>query len=199
MTDVAVRRARAEDRDTVVRTLVRAFDQDPIANFLLRRDGGRARAFETVFDVVFRRLTLPAGETWITEDGAGAALWTPPRKWRAAKVWPDTIALIRAVGLLRLPSVVASVDEAQRKHPREPHWYLFAIGVDPAHQGRGIGSTLLRAVLAQCDARGEPAYLEASTPENARLYERHGFAVLHDLKLGKDGPSARLMWRQARS
>jgi ribosomal protein S18 acetylase RimI-like enzyme len=199
MTEVAVRRARAEDRAAIVQTLVRAFDRDPIANFLLRRDRGRARAFETVFDVVFRRLTLPAGETWIADEGAGAALWTPPGKWKARNVWPDTIALIRAVGVSRLPGVALSVDEAQRKHPREPHWYLFAIGVDPAHQGRGVGSALLRAVLAQCDARGEPAYLEASTPENARLYERHGFAVLHDLRLGNDGPSARLMWRQARA
>jgi ribosomal protein S18 acetylase RimI-like enzyme len=195
---VEVRRAGAEDRDAVVRALVRAFDADPVANFLLRQDRQRARAFETAFDVVFRRLILPAREGWIADRGAGAALWTPPGSWKTARALPEVFGLIRAVGLTRLPRVVASIDEVQRKHPHEPHWYLFAIGVDPSHQGRGVGSALLRAVLAQCDARREPAYLEASTPDNARLYARHGFALLHELRLGQDGPPVSLMWREAR-
>ncbi len=32
-------------------------------------------------------------------------------------------------------------------HPQEPHWHLPLIGVDPAHQGKGIGSALLSHIL----------------------------------------------------
>jgi ribosomal protein S18 acetylase RimI-like enzyme len=62
-----------------------------------------------------------------------------------------------------------------RYHPREPHWYLPLIGVDPACQGRGCGAALMRHALSRCDRDGAPAYLESTNPRNRPLYERHGF------------------------
>jgi ribosomal protein S18 acetylase RimI-like enzyme len=191
----SVRRAVAADRDVVVKALVRAFDDDPVANFLLRQDKARARAFETGFDVAFRRLTLPLEEVWMSSAGEGAALWTPPKGWKNLRAWPNLFGLARAVGLARVPHVLAAVNRVQRPKPREPHWYLFALGVVPEAQGRGIGSALLRAVLARLDESGEPAYLEASTEDNARLYLRHGFRIVQEVKMAADGPVVRLMWR----
>ncbi len=63
-------------------------------------------------------------------------------------------------------------------HPKEPHWYLPLLGVDPAHQNEGVGSALLRHVTDRCDRDGVPAYLESSNPRNIPLYERHGFEIL---------------------
>jgi len=195
---IQVRQATRDDRDAVVRALVRAFDADPVTNFLLRQDVGRARAFETVFDVALRRWSLPVRGAWVAEGGAGAALWTPPGEWKTWRAWPDALRMARAVGISRLRTALAATDRVEREHPRAPHWYLFAIGVDPGHQGRGVGSSLLRAVLDGCDARGEAAYLEASTENNARLYERHGFRATKTLDLAAGGPTVRLMWREPR-
>jgi ribosomal protein S18 acetylase RimI-like enzyme len=64
----------------------------------------------------------------------------------------------------------------------------------PEHQGEGIGSAMLRVALARCDEAGEPAYLEATSEDNRRLYERHGFRVTRELLL-PDGPSLWAMWR----
>src|SRR4029450_1711868 len=44
----------------------------------------------------------------------------------------------------------------------------------PDRQGRGIGSTLIKTVLARCDDEHIPAYLEATADRNRRLYERLG-------------------------
>jgi ribosomal protein S18 acetylase RimI-like enzyme len=192
---VRVRPATIEDRGAVVRALVRAFEHDPLACFALRTDAGKARAFETTFDVAFRRWTLPVGGAWLAEGGAGAALWAPPGQWSPGRAWPDALALARSVGWLRLPRVLRGIGLVDARHPRAPHWYLFAIGVDPDHQGRGVGSSLLRAVLSLCDERGEAAYLEASTEANARLYERHGFRLVDTIDVDQGGPTARLMWR----
>jgi ribosomal protein S18 acetylase RimI-like enzyme len=192
-----VRRATIADRDAVVHALVRAFDADPMANFLLRNDGGRARAFETAFDVAFRRWTLPVAGAWIAEGGGGAALWTPPGEWKTWRAWQEIVGLLRAVGLARLRSSIAAMNSLEREHPRDPHWYLFAIGVEPVRQGCGIGGALLAAQLAECRTRGEAAYLEASTEDNARLYARHGFRVTKIVEMTESGPTVRLMWRDA--
>ena len=58
------------------------------------------------------------------------------------------------------------------------HMYLMAIGVDPAHQGKGHGGRLIREMLTRCDALGKPLYLETVTEGNVRLYEHFGFEVL---------------------
>jgi ribosomal protein S18 acetylase RimI-like enzyme len=73
-------------------------------------------------------------------------------------------------------------------HPTEPHWYLPLIGVDPAYQGLGFGSALLRHALRQCDDDHVPAYLESSSPANIPLYERHGFVVLGTIQVGSSPP-----------
>ncbi|MEV7780613.1 GNAT family N-acetyltransferase [Kitasatospora sp. NPDC088351] len=53
------------------------------------------------------------------------------------------------------------------------HFYLA-----PHHQGRGLGSAVLRTVLAAADAAGEPVRLDVLRGSAARrLYERHGFAL----------------------
>jgi ribosomal protein S18 acetylase RimI-like enzyme len=44
--------------------------------------------------------------------------------------------------------------------PAGPHWYLRQIGVDPAMQGMGYGSLLLRQALETCDRADSPAYLK---------------------------------------
>ncbi|HEY6464128.1 MAG TPA: N-acetyltransferase, partial [Polyangiaceae bacterium] len=199
--------AVAGDRDDVVRVLARAFADDPLACFAVRSDDRKPAALATVFDVAFRRWTLPAGAVWIAEGGqdrggggtgaAGAALWAPPGTWHPMRAWPDAFRLGAAVGWTRLPRVLRGIGRVDGKHPRDPHWYLFAIGVDPDHQGRGVGSALLHAALAECDRQGAPAYLEASTEANARLYARHGFRLVEAVDVEDGGPTARLMWREA--
>ena len=66
-------------------------------------------------------------------------------------------------------------------HPREPHWYLATLGVDPDDQGQGIGSALASAFLEWADRDAQPAYLETDRAENVSFYERRGFGVEDEL------------------
>jgi transposase len=56
----------------------------------------------------------------------------------------------------------AVLEQMATCHPREPHWYLPMIGVDPPHQGRGYGGALLSYALERCD-RGKARYARCST------------------------------------
>jgi ribosomal protein S18 acetylase RimI-like enzyme len=198
---IGVRRASAADHDAVVTALARAFDDDPIVGYLLRQDERRSEAYSACFSAFFRFMFLPHDEVWMEEGGRGAALWTPPghadvRVGAALSMGP---ALIGAVGLGRLWRSARGMGRVQRVHPTRPHYYLFALGVDPMHQGHGIGSAMLAKVLERCDTDGVGAYLEASTAASARLYARSGFMGEAEFRMADDAPPLWPMWRDPRS
>lgn len=64
---------------------------------------------------------------------------------------------------------------------RPPYEYeIHTIGVDPNHQGHGIGRQLLNALLARADADEAAVFLEVRT-DNATaisMYETAGFAII---------------------
>ena len=62
-------------------------------------------------------------------------------------------------------------------HPGQPYWYLEVVGVDPAAQGRGVGTRLLEPVLAQAEEVGQLCYLETMTERNVGWYRSLGFEV----------------------
>ena len=60
--------------------------------------------------------------------------------------------------------------------PAEDGLWLEHLYLDPRHQGRGIGTAVLRTVLARTDADGMTVRLNVLRGSAARrLYERHGF------------------------
>ena len=73
----------------------------------------------------------------------------------------------------------------------------MALGVEPALQGKGIGTQLMAPVLEKADRERMPAYLESSKEQNIPLYERNGFKVTKEHTI-KDGPKIWLMWRDPR-
>lgn len=80
-------------------------------------------------------------------------------------------------------------------HPEEPHLYLFTVGVRQASQGKGLGTTMLKPVLATADAERLPVYLENTNPKNNSFYCRLGFEKTGELNLPADAPVVSTMWR----
>ena len=88
----------------------------------------------------------------------------------------------------RQGALFALAEQSRAFRPPEVHCYLQLIGVDPAHQGKGIGSALLSQILNDCDAQRLPAYLEATSPRNLPLYKRHGFEALGRIQVADSPP-----------
>ncbi len=82
-------------------------------------------------------------------------------------------AYYRGLGPVTLVRAIMMELHLLKYRPSYKHWYLFNIGVLEELRGRGIGSKLLDYGTARLE--GYPAYLEASTYDSARLYERRGF------------------------
>ncbi|MBL4575537.1 MAG: GNAT family N-acetyltransferase, partial [Opitutaceae bacterium] len=65
--------------------------------------------------------------------------------------------------------------------------HLAEIGLMPERQGQGLGTQIIRDVLAMADAKGMPVELQVFSANPAsRLYKRLGFSQTH-----------RKMYRQA--
>lgn len=58
-----------------------------------------------------------------------------------------------------------------------PVRHLELLGVDPAHQGRGVGGHLLRHIQQIAQQDGMPLRLDTHEPANVDFYEYYGFNV----------------------
>lgn len=182
------------ERDPVMDILALAFSTDPAVRYMFPGAATYLASFNRLATAMAGS-ALAAGTAWVADDGAAAALWLAPG------VQGDGEAIGALVGETVAPErkgVLAEVGELMDQfHPKEPHWYLSMIGVDPSRQGQGLGAALLKAGLTRCDADGLPAYLESSSPKNVPLYERHGFEVIGLIRPG-DHPGLIPMLRPAR-
>jgi ribosomal protein S18 acetylase RimI-like enzyme len=194
-----IRKIAGDDVPTVAGALARAFADDPVMSYVFRYDADRAARLERAFGLFLRRIWLPEGECYTTDRLIGGALWLPPGKWHLGVLEQLRLlpAMVSVVGR-SLPRLFSVLNLIERKHPKRPgHYYLAVLGVEPEHQGRGFGSALMQPVLTRCDRERIPAYLESSKRRNVALYERHGFRVVEELKLPKNGPPIWRMWRDA--
>jgi GNAT superfamily N-acetyltransferase len=195
--DAEIRTASIHDLARVGLALSRAFEDDPVLMWSVP-DPDRRRnvlpGFFTVFAGAFQR----HGHVYRTADGTGAALWVPPGVAPVDDEEADAFgaALAEVLGPDTERNVIIS-ELLDENHPHDAVWYLNFMGVEPAGQGHGIGSALLEHVLEEADRNAEPAYLDATSMRNRRLYERHGFVTTRELHL-PDGPSLWSMWREPR-
>jgi ribosomal protein S18 acetylase RimI-like enzyme len=173
------------EAERAIATIVLSFSTDPAA----RWSYPDSHAYLTYFPAIVRAFGGKAfahGTGYHVSGFAGVALWLPPG------IKPDEEALAAvfrgSVAVERQPEVFAVFEQMGRYHPHEPHWYLPLIGVDPAHQGKGHGSALLRHALRHCDRERVTAYLESTNPANIPLYERHGFRVLATIQVRSSPP-----------
>lgn len=192
-----VRKATTADLPAITGALSRAFDDDPVMEWLFPDPRKRPRWTRAFFGTRARQL-LSQEEVWTTADGSGAALWAQPERWR--QTLRETLEMLRKIGPgvgRRTVRGLHGLHRVEHRHPDEPHWYLAVLGVDPSVQGNGLGSALLAPVLQSCDADGVPAYLESSKERNIAFYARHGFRVTEEMRMPK-GPPLWLMWRDPR-
>ncbi len=193
MSEHQVRPAGAADQDSLLSVLMLAFSTDPCMRWTFPRPDTFLAAFKPL--VTQMGAGLGHDGLFLVEDGTAGALWLPPGVEQDAAAIGAVFDRFVEGGD---PEVGAQIGAEMRAyHPHEPHWYLSMLGVDPACQGRGLGSALLKAGLARCDAEGLPAYLESSNPKNVPLYERFGFEVLGRIAPG-DFPGLTPMLRPAR-
>jgi ribosomal protein S18 acetylase RimI-like enzyme len=163
--------------------LARAFHHDPTYMLVIPDQATRAHVLAWLFHRVVR-YSLLYGEAYTTPKLEGVACWLPPGRTNL------TLGRVVRSGLYATPfkmgwgayrrfdTYMGYADRLHQRYAPASHWYLWAVGVDPQSQGRGIGGRLIEPVLVRASADGTACYLETGIERNIRFYERHGFQVV---------------------
>ncbi len=175
-----------------IEILADAFHDDPVINWCCNHPASLAPFFAFTLPIFIEQ-----NLTYLDPLGRGAASWLAPGQ---SLQWPATLASAAAVfklgGPIGMYRLMRSGMQTERYHPKQPHYYLFAIGVRPDHKGQGIGTQLITEILRRCDEENVPAHLENSKPENLPFYEGHGFTIQREIRFARSAPPLWLMWRE---
>lgn len=192
MVNTSIITATPADAKACLALLTLAFAGDPACRWAWPEPNQYLEAFPR-FAQAFGGTAFDLGTAYYDSSYSGVALWLPP----GAK--PDEISLIQVIKdtVSNGPkdAMFKMFEQMDSYHPREAHWHLPLIGVDPARRGGGIGSALLNHVLKECDRKKVLAYLEATSPRNVPLYERHGFLALGNIQVADSPPIVPMLRR----
>ncbi len=179
-----IRLATPERLPRIAAMLGRAFVVEPAMLWSYGTDGDVAARFGRFFEI-FDESFVESGALWEAGDALGAAGWIPP----------DGLENLDQAFVRTVDELAGDAERCQRfwtwmgsMRPQEPMWVLNQVGVDPDHQGGGIGSALVKLGLARAAEDGIPAYTEAGNPRNVPLYERLGFEVIAEADPPDGGP-----------
>ena len=177
-----MRKARPEDKKLVKQILSKSFIENRSINYVVKQDVRRLKRINHLMEYSFD-VCSDFGEVFISEDGNGCVLVLFPHlkrtTFRGIKL--DILLAIKAIGLLRIFTVLGREAKIKKYHSKSPFAYLWFIGVDTEFQKKGIGSELMNTILNRYEKAGLPVYLETSTLSNLPWYKRHGFHVYREI------------------
>jgi GNAT superfamily N-acetyltransferase len=140
----AVRIMESADEASAIDTVVLAFAADPVSRWSWPRAQQYLVSMPRLV-AAFGGHAFEHGSAYCTHAYSGVALWLPPGV-RANEELLGEIVQTTVSASIR-GDVLALFEQMAHYHPPEPHWYLPLIGVDPAHQGHGLGDALMTYAL----------------------------------------------------
>jgi GNAT superfamily N-acetyltransferase len=180
--DAAVQSLRDEDVERASGVIARAFHDDALTVHLYPDDESRRRLAPSMFEALVRYDRL-FGQVDHLPGFEAVATWVRPGETaetadRLAQAGFDDLP--DGVPLEALDSFFGATGPAIASVAPGPHWHLRLLGVDPGHQGRGLGAALLRHGIDRAARSRHPVVLETFTERAAQFYLRNGFHLLLD-------------------
>ena len=122
---------------------------------------------------------------WVPGDYSNMTVW---RQLRSGSFFTGlkAIRLGRALGLDMMTAgrELRPVEAARKKNMHgRPFIYLQVLGVAMHLQGQGHGRRLIEALLDESERSRLPVYTETSLGDAAKVYERFGFDIIHEVSL----------------
>jgi ribosomal protein S18 acetylase RimI-like enzyme len=182
-------RLTRKDRDAGAAVLGRAFTEYEMLRYYFQDEAER-HAVAVTFGFIALSVCLKYGEAYASSAKMeGVAAWLPPGKApfggrQIIRSVPLSVLFrFGRQGASRIQGYGRYIDNMHRRLVPYPHWYLQIIGVDPAYQGQGFSSRLVRPILERIDREHLPCFLETNTEKNVAIYRRFKFEVVSEDKI----------------
>jgi ribosomal protein S18 acetylase RimI-like enzyme len=163
MSERMVKTGTASDEASMIAVVVLAFSSDPAARWTWPDPQQYLRHFPDFVKALGGK-GFSHKSAYYVDGYDGAAMWLPPDVSPDENMLADLVQRTGHAPVLK--DVFAVFEQMARYHPKEPHWFLPFIGVDPIQQGKGCGGALMQHALVPCDRDRTLAYLESSNPKN---------------------------------
>nr|WP_298935501.1 GNAT family N-acetyltransferase [uncultured Dyadobacter sp.] len=171
-----MKNASQSDKELVISILSKAFKTNKSVEYILKdTSDARLRALmEYSFDTC-----MASGKVMLSDDRQACALISYPdqKKSTLKSTIADIKLILNGVGIGNISKVLDREKKIAANYPKKEIYYLWYIGVLPESQGRGLGGRLLSEIIDDAKSMERPIYLETSTTENLRFYERYGLKV----------------------
>ena len=191
-----LRVAGEEDIDGIADLIGHAFVHMPIIRFLVPDESRRLQVSRDWYRLYIAHAIGGAGQVVTTEDSSAAAVWFD--RTSEASEPEDYQKRLADIAGEDLPRFEELDREMETHHPSEPHWHLLFLAVRPDRWSQGLGSALMEHTHTRLDAEGTAGYLEATSKQNRRLYQRHRYQDMNPATLTvSDGTALFRMWRPA--
>jgi len=173
-----------------------AFIDDPFYTFVFPDAERRTHLLPWLFNKLLNYANH-YGLVFADSKYRGISIWLGPKHTRLLP-----LGVLRS-GLFLFPFKVSHLElkrsiklaqvsnQLHRQAVSTPHFYLEALGVEPLHQGKGLGRALVQAGISHADELQVPSYLETHNPANLGFYQSLGFSIVGS---EKPFPSAPQVW-----
>jgi GNAT superfamily N-acetyltransferase len=179
----------AHQKQKACEVIAAAFFDYPMFTFYFPNPNSRMHLLRWYLGNVLN-CALRYGEVFTTSEFAGVIFTLPPGHTRISQ-WEYihngflfTPLVLGQYNFVRSQLCEKFVGDIHEKIMQgRPHYYLWGLAVDPSHKRTGVGSALLKPLLACADAEKMPIYLETHEEKNVGYYERTGFVLAHTDKI----------------
>ena len=174
-----------EKKDCVISILHSTFYNNKSVNFVLKQDQKKDKRLRTLLEYSYFH-GEEFGEIILTEDKSTCAIIVDPsRKKTTLKsiFWNIKIGF-QCIGFFNLKKVLRREAILNKLHPKCPYIYLWYVGVDEKHQGKGKGTVLINQITEKYKRENRPVYLQTSTERNFAFYEKLGFTKIAEPDVG---------------
>ncbi len=185
----------------VAQLLANAFNDDPVSVAIYKNFSPekRIRALTVDFSIELLVCLRKGYPIQINEAGKviAAAVIYPPGGYPLPVIdqWLIVLKSFLRNGFYDVRGWLKWLDEIDKNHPAESHYYLEYLGVEPEYQGKGFGSYILKHLIELADKRGVGCYLENANPRNVNFYQRFGFEIMSEREI--IGIPSWFMWHPA--